>query len=457
MTPEATLRMAARQAWQGWRNGEFGVLMAALFVAVLALAGVGSIAQRTTDALAEQSRRLVGGDAAFTSDDRAIDAALADARTLGLRAYRSVELSSMVGSGNAAPQLGTLKALADDAPLLGAYRVRTVSGVQALPRPDAGTLWLSASGAERMRTPLGGIVEVGGRPLRLAGIVVEEPDRPLNGVELGPRVILPLAEVEAGGLLGPGARASWRIAVSGAPAAIAEWVKAREADRSPGARVETGDDLNPQLRAALDRAQRFLSVSLVLTAALAAVATGDRDRAAARLKAIAKLRCPFPAPADTQAVPILTAFVDGLNPRRAGKAVDKLAALARSATGVSRALAGSALRVVAMSAADQAYRAGKLAEARKHLATARAVEVRAGADELAYDLAVLDLADGKLDAARAGFASAQNDFMAVVEAEETLRAAELELEMARAELSRRQAALARAVGLVPGLPEGGAR
>jgi tetratricopeptide (TPR) repeat protein len=146
------------------------------------------------------------------------------------------------------------------------------------------------------------------------------------------------------------------------------------------------------------------AVAIRCDAALAAVATGDRDRAAARLKAIAKLRCPFPAPADTQAVPILTAFVDGLNPRRAGKAVDKLAALARSATGVSRALAGSALRVVAMSAADQAYRAGKLAEARKHLATARAVEVRAGADELAYDLAALDLADGKLDAARAGFA-----------------------------------------------------
>ena len=42
------------------------------------------------------------------------------------------------------------------------------------------------------------------------GMVVEEPDRPLNGVELGPRVILPLTEVETGGLLGPGARASWR-------------------------------------------------------------------------------------------------------------------------------------------------------------------------------------------------------------------------------------------------------
>ena len=278
MTPEATLRMAARQAWQGWRNGEFGVLLAALFVAVLALAGVGSIAQRTTDALAEQSRRLVGGDAAFSSDDRAIDVALRDARRLGLRAYRTVELVSMVASRDAAPQLGTLKALADDAPLLGPYTVRTAQGVKRLARPTTGGLWLSAAGAERMRVPLGGTLDVGGRALRLDGIVVEEPDRPLNGFELGPRVILPLAEVNAGGLLGPGARANWRVAVAGAPSAVARWVKAREADRSPGARVETGDDLNPQLRAALDRAQRFLSVSLVLTAALAAVAIGIAAR-----------------------------------------------------------------------------------------------------------------------------------------------------------------------------------
>ena len=85
MTPAGTLRMAGRQAWQGWRNGEFGVLLAALFVAVLALAGVGSVAQRTTDALAEQSRRLVGGDAAFSSDAGDVGAATTHAQALQLR------------------------------------------------------------------------------------------------------------------------------------------------------------------------------------------------------------------------------------------------------------------------------------------------------------------------------------------------------------------------------------
>lgn len=282
------LRMAARQAWSGWRNGEFGVLLAALFVAVLALAGVGSLTQRTSDALAAQSRRLVGGDAAFSSDDRALGAALRDARRLGLRSYRSVELASMVGRGGGVPELGTLKALATDAPLLGPYTVRTAAGVQRLPRPAPGSLWLSASGAARLGVQPGDLVEVGGRPLRLAGIVLDEPDRPLNGVELGPRVILPLAEVEAAGLLAPGARASWRLAVAGPAPAVAAWVKAREAARGPGDRVETGDDLSPQLRTALDRAQRFLAVSLVLTAALAAVAIGMAARQhAERHRAIA--------------------------------------------------------------------------------------------------------------------------------------------------------------------------
>ena len=66
---------------------------------------------------------------------------------LALRLYRSVELSSMVGTADGVPQLGTLKALSGDAPLLGAYTVRTARGNEKLERPATGTLWLSASGA----------------------------------------------------------------------------------------------------------------------------------------------------------------------------------------------------------------------------------------------------------------------------------------------------------------------
>jgi outer membrane protein TolC len=63
----------------------------------------------------------------------------------------------------------------------------------------------------------------------------------------------------------------------------------------------------------------------------------------------------------------------------------------------------------------------------------------------------------QVDAARAGFTAAQNSFLAVVEAQKDLREIELSLAMARADLSRRRAALARVVGFVPGLAERGAR
>ncbi len=60
---------------------------------------------------------------------------------------------------------------------------------------------------------------------------------------------------------------------------------------------------------------------------------------------------------------------------------------------------GTAIRVVALDAAQDAYHADKLAAARRYLATARAANAKVGGDEVAHNLAVLDLAEGHVDAA----------------------------------------------------------
>jgi tetratricopeptide (TPR) repeat protein len=133
--------------------------------------------------------------------------------------------------------------------------------------------------------------------------------------------------------------------------------------------------------------------------AIASVVAGDATAALSALKAIQGQSCPFPSPADTQAAPILIAFTEGLNPKRAGKALDRLTALSGKATGTAAQMLGTAIRVVALNAAQDAYRNGQLAQARKHLATARNANARVGGDEVAHNLAVLDLADGRNDAA----------------------------------------------------------
>ena len=136
--------------------------------------------------------------------------------------------------------------------------------------------------------------------------------------------------------------------------------------------------------------------------ALAAVVVGDATAALAALRAVSGQSCPFPPPADTQAAPILIAFTEGRNAKRAGKALEKLTALAGKSSGPAAVLLNTSIRVVALEAAQDAYRGGQLAQTRKYLNAAKAVTSRVGVDELAHNLAALDLAEGNVDAAITG-------------------------------------------------------
>lgn len=136
--------------------------------------------------------------------------------------------------------------------------------------------------------------------------------------------------------------------------------------------------------------------------ALAAVVVGEQTAALTALRAVSGQSCPFPPPADTQAAPILVAFTEGRNAKRAGKALDKLTALAGKSSGPAAVLLNTSIRVVALEAAQDAYRSGQLAQVRKYLTSAKNVYSRVGTDELAHNLAALDLAEGNVDAAIAG-------------------------------------------------------
>jgi tetratricopeptide (TPR) repeat protein len=133
--------------------------------------------------------------------------------------------------------------------------------------------------------------------------------------------------------------------------------------------------------------------------ALAAVVSGDATVALTALKDVRDQRCPFPPPADVQAVPILIALTEGMNPRQAGRALDGLTALASKSSGPAAALLGMVTRVVALEAAGVAYHEGSFVAARRLLTTARRARAQRGSDEVAHNLALLDLAEGKLDAA----------------------------------------------------------
>ncbi|MEO8799695.1 MAG: TolC family protein [Polyangiaceae bacterium] len=68
-----------------------------------------------------------------------------------------------------------------------------------------------------------------------------------------------------------------------------------------------------------------------------------------------------------------------------------------------------------------------------------------------YKERLIPVAREQVDAARAGFVSSRNDFVAVVGAERNLRSVELAYQMALANLDRRRAELDSALGRIPGV------
>ena len=85
--------------------------------------------------------------------------------------------------------------------------------------------------------------------------------------------------------------------------------------------------------------------------------------------------------------------------------------------------------------------------------------VRSGADRLAEARHVVRLfrdrllpaARDQVDAARSGFETGRNSFLALIDAERNLRNVELGYEETLADLGRRRAELDRALGRIPGL------
>jgi putative ABC transport system permease protein len=129
---------------------------------------------------------------------------------------------------------------------------------------------------ERLYTALdlgsGGGITLGRREFRVSAIITQEP-----GVEMGflsgaPRVLLNAGDLPSTELIQPGSRVRYRLNIAGGDDALEqyrEWARGR---LQPGQRLEGIRDARPELRSALERAERFLNLAALTSVLLAAVA-----------------------------------------------------------------------------------------------------------------------------------------------------------------------------------------
>ncbi len=300
------LLLSLRFTLRDWRAGELRLLVAALLVAVAAIASVGFFVDRMRVALEQEAAQLLGADLVVGSD-QPLDASIAnEARALGLQVARSAVFPSMA-LADGMPQLAAVKAVSANYPLRGRVRVQArppgeaaaepageaageaagkatgeaaadEADVAATRAPRNDQVWLDPQLALALGVAIGDTVRFGERAFRLDALITFEPDRGAGFVNFAPRAIFALDELASTKLVQPASRVHWNLMLAGDAPTVARFRQWAEARLPRGARIESLESGRPELRATLDRAERFLSLVALLSALIAAVAIGLASR-----------------------------------------------------------------------------------------------------------------------------------------------------------------------------------
>ena len=271
-----------------WRAGELRLLVVAVTLAVAALTAVGFFADRLQGGLTRDASALIGGDAVVSSDHALPDAFEARARELGLTSTQTLGFPTMGRARDeegGAARLVALKAVDQGYPLRGTMRVAEAQGApdsatRDIPAP--GTAWVDEALLVSLNLKIGDPLLLGDTSLRIARIVVVEPDRGGGFMSFAPRVMLNAADLPASGLVQPASRLTYRLAVAGDTARVSDfsrWVD--EELKKPGARgmrLESLEGGRPEMQQTLGRAEKFLNLVALLAALLCAVAVAIAAR-----------------------------------------------------------------------------------------------------------------------------------------------------------------------------------
>ncbi len=279
------VKLSFRMLRQDLRAGELHVLIFALVVAVGGMTTVGFFTDRVQLALSRQSNQLLGADLIIVSD-RPLPQHYADeAIRLGLATSTALKFPSMVVKGDNSMLVG-IKAVTAGYPLRGELRITdNIDGelpsqkdrvANAIPSP--GSVWVGNKLATRLVLKKGDTIEVGAAHLTVASLITREPDYSIGFINLGPRVLINAIDLPATGLIQQGSRITYRLLVGGDAGSVKtlrNWIQSRLA---LGERIEGIRDARPEIKAALERAEKFLSLAAMASVVLAAAAVALTTR-----------------------------------------------------------------------------------------------------------------------------------------------------------------------------------
>lgn len=287
--------LAMRLLVRNWHAGEQRILVAALVIAVAASTAIGFFTDRLGRGMANQSADFLGADLTLVSP-RPVDSAwLNQARTQGLEAIETLQFASVVVAGEEL-LLSSVKAVQDGFPLRG--KLRTASApfaadvdTDALPRP--GEAWVAPRLLTTLGLQVGAAVEVGTHTLTITRVLTFEPGRVGNPFGIAPRLLMRMADVPATGVVQPGSRLKYQYLFAGREVDMTRFRNWLEPRLGPSHELVGVKEGRRAVGSALERAERYLGLSVLAAIVLAgvAVAMAARRYSERHFDMSAMLRC----------------------------------------------------------------------------------------------------------------------------------------------------------------------
>ena len=289
-------------AWRELRGGlrGFGVFIACIALGVLAIAGVGSVANSLAVGLASAGSVILGGDLAFSLVQREANAS--ERAFLGAHGTVSgvATLPTMARTADGRTTLVDVKAVDDAYPLVGTVTTSPDMTLSALLARQGEAFGAAADPALLARLDLktGDRITIGNAVVELRAALTGEPDQLAGGIGFGPRVLMSDAALRASGLLQPGSLVRWRYRLrlpatassDGAVASIEKQAQVQFPDA--GWDIRTRNKATPQLERNVERFSQFLTL-VALTALLVGgvgVANAVASHLARKREAIATMK-----------------------------------------------------------------------------------------------------------------------------------------------------------------------
>jgi putative ABC transport system permease protein len=274
------LRLAVRTLGREWRSGELGVLLLALTIAVAALTGVGFLVNRIGTAVAMQASEVLAADIRLGSPQPISSQYFAEANRRDIRTARVTSLLSVVLNADQS-QLTNVQAVTAGYPLRGRLLIADepfAKGTPANGIPTAGEIWPDSKLLAAVDGKLGGELSIGAATFRVGRVLISRPDQGGTFADLAPAVIMNAADLPSTQLIQPGSRVSYGALFAADRARIEifkSWLGAHKQRRE---RLRDITDASPQIRNAVERSGRFLSLASLVSVLLSAVAVAMSAR-----------------------------------------------------------------------------------------------------------------------------------------------------------------------------------